>query len=250
MTNEYFDEIRSYVEDKYPAPAIYVPKCDEILCLRSEIPNPVKMKEITARCRRNMLNWLHDIGILLKLQTRTYYLALHYVDKYLSLTPDLPFKKYKAVCAGAMSLACDIEEIVPPDLNEFSQMTNNAYTTEELGHVKKMIWLKLDFNLVVTLPYDLAVVYCHLIKTIPRAGELEKFNDILFKIMLSNERAGYNGQLSPLAKASSHDLAKACILATYKGQSESLQSLEINVEHRLLAASILKVIPTLTHIKW
>ena len=125
LSNEYFNEIRSYVEDKYPAPAIYVPTCDEILCLRCEIPNPVKMKEITARCRRNMLNWLHDIGILLKIQTRTYYLALHYVDKYLSLTPDLPFKKYKAVCAGAMSLACDLDEIVPPDLNEFSQMTNN-----------------------------------------------------------------------------------------------------------------------------
>ena len=57
--------------------------------------------------RQILLSWLLDVNNEFKQSIRTYYLSVHFIDKYISLTPDLQRKDLQAVGVCAMSLACD-----------------------------------------------------------------------------------------------------------------------------------------------
>ena len=208
-----FDDIRPYLEYKYPAPPISKQHCVEMLLLREELISFQPMLDITARMRQILLSWLIDVNNRFKQSIRTYYLCVHFIDKYISMTPNLSRKILQAVGVCAMSLASDFMDNDVTNISEYESVCAHAFTEEFLLELKEIMWFKLNFNLMVSLPWDFAVFYANSLQLSKTFQDL--YFDILFKITLSTERSGLTPIVSPIASAPAHDLALACLINVF-----------------------------------
>ena len=222
---EIFDDVRGYVDNKYPAQEIYEPHCEEIFVLREELIEFQPATDINARMRQILLSWLFDVNNKFKQSIRTYYLCIHFIDKYISLTPNLSRKILQAVGVCAMSLASDYVEQFATPINDYKYMTANAFTNDFLIKLKEEMWKTLDFNLMVSIPWDFAVFYANNIQLDKKSQDL--YFDILFKITISPERSGITPEISPIALAAPHDLALACLINVFLAQNMSEKENEI-----------------------
>lgn len=100
------------------------------------------MADINGKTRQILLDWLILAGGQLKHSIRTYYLCVHFVDKYMSLTPDLSRQHLQAVGLCAMSLASDFVDHVPTTIDEYYEVCGETYTVEFLVQLKELIWKK------------------------------------------------------------------------------------------------------------
>ncbi|CAG5126039.1 unnamed protein product, partial [Candidula unifasciata] len=97
--------------------------------------------ELLPRMRAILLDWLSEVCELHHLHKQTYSLALDYVDRYLSVTKDVPKEQLQLVGVSALLLASKLEEIYPPKLTDFAYMTDSACTEQDIIR-QEMIMLK------------------------------------------------------------------------------------------------------------
>lgn len=240
LSNEFFDDIRTYVEKKYPDVTIFKPQCEEILLLRTDPIMKKLANKINYKMRTIVLGWLREVFVKWALSVKTYYMALHYVDKYVSLNPDLDVKLYQALGICALSLAIDMNDVEVIDLSDLTYITTNAYSYDELREFKYDMWKSFQYNLLVSIPYDFGEVY---INSIGKNKDIYKtYMDILLKVNLSQEITNMN---NIICKSSAENLALSCILAAYmlNKQDEPVGCFMVKNYHRILAEEILKIIP-------
>ena len=65
------------------------------------------------------------------LQSRTLYIAVSLIDRFLSRMSVLR-GKLQLVGSTAMYIAAKIEEIYPPELSDFAYITDNTYTRQQV----------------------------------------------------------------------------------------------------------------------
>ncbi|XP_054020643.1 cyclin-A1 [Dryobates pubescens] len=114
-------------------------------------PKPYYMKkqpDITAGMRAILVDWLVEVGEEYKLRTETLYLAVNFLDRFLSCMSVLR-GKLQLVGTAAILLAAKYEEIYPPEVNEFVYITDDTYTKRQL--------LKMEHLLLKVLAFDLTV---------------------------------------------------------------------------------------------
>jgi cyclin B len=76
-------------------------------------------KEITAKMRTIVVDWLVEVHHHFKLKTETLFLNINIIDRYLSLI-NVPKKELQLVAICSMSLACKYEEVSHPKVHKFS----------------------------------------------------------------------------------------------------------------------------------
>lgn len=140
LNSDFFDDIRIYVDNKYLCKPIINPQCHEIMLLREELIMNKINPYIDAKSRWIMLSWLYNVKIHFKLTTRTFYLTVHILDKYISIVPNITLKDYLIISAGALSLACDYEEINVMPVKELIGVADDLPTKAELIEIKENIW--------------------------------------------------------------------------------------------------------------
>ncbi|XP_054239980.1 cyclin-A1 [Indicator indicator] len=114
-------------------------------------PKPYYMKkqpDITTGMRAILVDWLVEVGEEYKLRTETLYLAVNFLDRFLSCMSVLR-GKLQLVGTAAILLAAKYEEIYPPEVNEFVYITDDTYTKRQL--------LKMEHLLLKVLAFDLTV---------------------------------------------------------------------------------------------
>uniref|UniRef100_A0ACB8FH58 Cyclin-A1 n=1 Tax=Sphaerodactylus townsendi TaxID=933632 RepID=A0ACB8FH58_9SAUR len=160
--------IVEYAEDIY----CYLREAEEFKCSRKESakfhlftyveaklsskqvqkrPKPCYMRkqpDITVCMRTILVDWLVEVGEEYKLHTETLYLAVNYLDRFLSCMSVLR-GKLQLVGTAAMLLAAKYEEIYPPEVEEFVYITDDTYTKKQL--------LKMEHLLLKVLAFDLTV---------------------------------------------------------------------------------------------
>ncbi|KAJ8266688.1 hypothetical protein GJAV_G00133490 [Gymnothorax javanicus] len=114
-------------------------------------PKPGYMKkqpDITNSMRVVLVDWLVEVGEEYKLCAETIYLAVNYLDRFLSCMSVLR-GKLQLVGTAAILLAAKYEEIYPPDVEEFVYITDDTYTKKQLLRMEHLLLKVLSFDMTV-----------------------------------------------------------------------------------------------------
>lgn len=111
-----------------------------------------KQPDITHNMRTILVDWLVEVSEEYKLQTETLYLAINYIDRFLSYM-SVVRAKLQLVGTAAMFIAAKYEEIYPPDVSEFVYITDDTYSKRQVIRMEVLILKVLDFDLSVPTPY-------------------------------------------------------------------------------------------------
>ncbi|XP_030639275.1 cyclin-A2 [Chanos chanos] len=107
-----------------------------------------KQPDITNSMRAILVDWLVEVGEEYKLQNETLYLAVNYIDRFLSSMSVLR-GKLQLVGTAAMLLASKFEEIYPPEVAEFVYITDDTYTKKQVLRMEHLVLKVLSFDLAV-----------------------------------------------------------------------------------------------------
>ncbi|XP_049836724.1 cyclin-A2-like [Schistocerca gregaria] len=107
-----------------------------------------KQPDITYSMRCILVDWLVEVAEEYKLQTETLYLAVSFIDRFLSYM-SVVRAKLQLVGTAAMFIAAKYEEIYPPDVKEFVYITDDTYTKKQVLRMEHLILKVLSFDLSV-----------------------------------------------------------------------------------------------------
>lgn len=95
-----------------------------------------------------LVDWLVEVAEEYKLHRETLFLAVNYIDRFLSKISVLR-GKLQLVGAASMFLASKYEEIYPPDVAEFAYITDDTYTKQQVLRMEHLILKVLTFDVAV-----------------------------------------------------------------------------------------------------
>ncbi|XP_064610995.1 G1/S-specific cyclin-E-like isoform X3 [Liolophura sinensis] len=100
---------------------------------------------LQPRMRVILLDWLIEVCEVYRLHRETFYLAVDYIDRYLSTQRNIMKHQLQLIGITALLIAAKLEEIYPPKLSEFADVTDGACTeneilTQELVMLKALKW--------------------------------------------------------------------------------------------------------------
>lgn len=87
---------------------------------------------LTPRMRSILFDWLMEVCDVYKLRRVTYYLAIDYVDRYLSRIEELPKHQLQLLGITCLFIASKVEEVYPPKLSELAYVTDGACTDADM----------------------------------------------------------------------------------------------------------------------
>lgn len=105
---------------------------------KSKIKYILRQPEITTVMRAKLVDWLIEVQDEYKLENETLYLAVSYMDRFLS-EMSVTRAKLQLLGTTVMFLAAKFEEIYPPDADEFAYVTADTYTKEEVVLMERLI---------------------------------------------------------------------------------------------------------------
>lgn len=104
-----------------------------------------KQPDLTFSMRSILVDWLVEVAEEYRLQTETLFLAVNYIDRFLSFM-SVQRSKLQLVGTACMFLAAKYEEIYPPDISEFCYITDDTYTKKQVLKMEQIILDVLDFE--------------------------------------------------------------------------------------------------------
>jgi G1/S-specific cyclin-E len=107
------------------------------------IKNPL----ITAKMRSILLDWLSEVCEVFNLLRETYYFALDFIDRYLSIKNDIARQQLQLIGITCLFIAAKIEEVYPPKLKELAFVTDGACTELEIIQKELVIMETLNWSL-------------------------------------------------------------------------------------------------------
>ncbi|XP_051881724.1 cyclin-A1 [Pristis pectinata] len=137
-----FLAVEEYAEDIYQ----YLREA-EVRC-KPKFGYMKKQPDITASMRSILVDWLVEVSEEYNLQTETLYLAINYLDRFLSCMSVLR-GKLQLVGTAAILVASKYEEIYPPEIDEFVYITDDTYTRKQLLRMEHLLLKVLSFDMTV-----------------------------------------------------------------------------------------------------
>nr|DBA32598.1 TPA: hypothetical protein GDO54_000376 [Pyxicephalus adspersus] len=126
-------------------------------------PKPFYMRkqpDITSSMRTILVDWLVEVRDEYKLRNETLFLAVNYLDRFLSSMSVLR-GKLQLVGTAAILLASKYEEIYPPEVDEFVYITDDTYTKKQLLRMEHLLLKVLAFDLTVPTINQFLMQYIH-----------------------------------------------------------------------------------------
>ncbi|KAK9071111.1 hypothetical protein SSX86_009679 [Deinandra increscens subsp. villosa] len=93
-------------------------------------------KDITVGMREILVDWLVEVAEEYKLVSDTLFLAVSYIDRFLS-SHNLKRNKLQLLGVSSMLVASKFEEVSPPHVEDYCYITDNTYTKEEVVQMEK-----------------------------------------------------------------------------------------------------------------
>ncbi|OCT97103.1 hypothetical protein XELAEV_18009326mg [Xenopus laevis] len=133
-----------------------------------------KQPDITGNMRAILVDWLVEVGEEYKLQNETLYLAVNYIDRFLSSMSVLR-GKLQLVGTAAMLLASKFEEIYPPEVAEFVYITDDTYTKKQVLKMEHLVLKVLSFDLAAPTILQYLNQYFQIHPVSPKVESLSMF---------------------------------------------------------------------------
>lgn len=109
---------------------------------------------ITHEMRQILIDWLVDVHASFTLQEQTLHLALAYLNHYSALN-EISKQDYQLVGIACLWIASKYQEIYPPRMQHYVQVTDCSYTEAQLKAMEGKILLSLHFQLNYTTPLQI-----------------------------------------------------------------------------------------------
>ncbi|XP_034951727.1 G1/S-specific cyclin-E-like [Chelonus insularis] len=107
---------------------------------------------LQPRMRAILLDWLIEVCEVYKLHRETYYLAMDYIDRYLSTHQNVPKNQLQLIGITCLFIAAKVEEIYAPKISDFAYVTDGACTVEEILGKELVVLKGLGWNLSPVTP--------------------------------------------------------------------------------------------------
>ncbi|KAA0189991.1 hypothetical protein HAZT_HAZT000985 [Hyalella azteca] len=142
MREESMWDMSEYAADIY----LYLREAEKIHRPRTNYME--KQTDITVSMRWILVDWMVEVAEEYNLSTETLYLAVSYIDRFLS---HMSVKRHKLQLVGttAMFIASKYEEIYPPDVSQFAYITDNTYKVSDILRMEHLILKVLSFDMAV-----------------------------------------------------------------------------------------------------
>jgi hypothetical protein len=96
-----------------------------------------------------LIDWLVEVHESFELKEQTLHLAVVYLNEFTSKV-EVTKHEYQLVGITCLWIASKYEEIYPPKMNNYVDVTDNSYTLRELKEMEGKIIQALGFNLTYT----------------------------------------------------------------------------------------------------
>ncbi|XP_007533931.1 cyclin-A1 [Erinaceus europaeus] len=133
-----------------------------------------KQPDITEGMRTILVDWLVEVSEEYKLRAETLYLAVNFLDRFLSCMSVLR-GKLQLVGTAAILLASKYEEIYPPEVDEFVYITDDTYTKRQLLRMEHLLLKVLTFDLTVPTTNQFLLQYLRRQGVCDRTENLAKY---------------------------------------------------------------------------
>jgi len=110
-------------------------------------------KEINEQMRAILIDWIIEVHFQFNLRQKTLYMTIWILDTYLSFHI-ISRKKLQLLGISCLLISCKSEEIYFPQQNKFIEVTDGAYTREEMLFMENEILKQLNFNIVFPTSND------------------------------------------------------------------------------------------------
>ncbi|XP_075215118.1 cyclin A [Lycorma delicatula] len=111
----------------------------------------LRQPDITYSMRTVLVEWLVEVAEEYKLHTETLYLAVSFIDRFLSVMSVIR-GKLQLLGTAAMFIASKYEEIYPPEVSEFVYITDETYNKKQVLRMEHLILKVLKFDISVPTP--------------------------------------------------------------------------------------------------
>ena len=115
--------------------------------IKPKIGYMAKQTEINEQMRAILIDWIIEVHFQFNLREETLYMAIWIIDTYLSFN-FISRKNLQLLGITCLLISCKSEEIYFPQQNKFIEVTDGAYTKEEMLKMENEILKKLNFNIV------------------------------------------------------------------------------------------------------
>ncbi|XP_053661990.1 G1/S-specific cyclin-E [Anopheles marshallii] len=102
---------------------------------------------LQPRMRAILLDWLNEVCEVYKLHRETYYLAVDYIDRYLTCKKELKKSHLQLLGITSLFIAAKVEEIYPPKIGEFAYVTDGACTDEDILREELLVLTALEWRI-------------------------------------------------------------------------------------------------------
>ena len=111
-----------------------------------------KQPEISRTMRAILVDWLVEVQESFELNHETLYTAVKTLDLYMASTP-VPKEDLQLVGATACLIACKIDERIPPCLDDFVYVCDDAYTRTQIKTKEREVLRIVGFDVGFPLSY-------------------------------------------------------------------------------------------------
>ena len=118
-------------------------------------------RDINATMRGILVDWLVEVGEEYRLQSETLFLAVNYIDRFLSYVL-VARAKLQLVGVACMLVASKFEDVRPPAVDEFVYISDNTYSRDEILKMEGALVSRLQFDLSVATSLPFLYRYTHL----------------------------------------------------------------------------------------
>ncbi|GMI82672.1 cyclin-dependent protein kinase 3;2 [Hibiscus trionum] len=115
---------------------------------RRPLPDYIEkvQKDVSTNMRGILVDWLVEVAEEYKLVSETLYMAVSYIDRFLSSNA-LNRQRLQLLGVSSMLIASKYEEIHPPNVEDFCCITDNTYTKDQVVKMEADILKSLKFEL-------------------------------------------------------------------------------------------------------
>lgn len=146
-----------YVKDIY----CYLRSLEEAMAVR---PHYLQGQEVTGNMRAILIDWLVQVQMKFRLLQETMFMTVGIIDRFLQDNP-VPKNQLQLVGVSAMFLAAKYEEMYPPEIGDFTFVTDHTYTKAQIREMEMKILRALKFAMGRPLPL-------HFLRRASKIGEV------------------------------------------------------------------------------
>lgn len=104
--------------------------------------------------RQILVDWIVDVHQSFELKEETLFLSLKYLEEF-QTNEEIKKEEYQLVGVACLWIASKYEEIYPPRMKAFVDVTANTYTAAQLKRMEEKIIASLSFSLSRVTPLSL-----------------------------------------------------------------------------------------------